>query len=340
MAKVSPSGEWLWAVSAGGVDDDEGLSVSYDSAGNVCVAGDFYGQVAFGSTTLTSYGSGDIFVAKLDTAGNWLWVKNAGSTHQDDALALDLDSAGNALVSGWFNGTAAFGTHSLTVSGGDVFDIFTAKLDPAGNWLWAVSAGGTQDDQAWGISVDPAGNSFVTGYFVGTAAFGAHNLTGTGGADVFVAKLDPEGNWLWANQAGGAAHDFSYGVSANPAGNCFITGMFNGPVTFGGTSLNGVEAELFTAKISAAGDWMWAKSAGGEGWDWARGVAAVCDGSCRVTGTFGLVAAFGPLQVTAFSPDDIFVARISSDGTSADDPLSPGIGDQVWLSGVFPNPLR
>lgn len=338
VAKLSPTGTWLWVKSAGAAVGDYGNAIHADSAGNIWVAGEFFGQVAFGSTTLTSAGSRDIFVAKLSPSGEWLWAKNAGSTGQDAALGLDIDTAGNSWVTGWFRGTATFGSHTLAVSGSD--DVFAAKLDPAGNWLWASRAGGAEEDQAWGISVDPAGNSFVTGFFVGTAAFGAQNLTGPGMADVFVAKLDPEGNWLWANSGGGPSHDFSYGVAANPAGNAFITGYFNSPAAFGGTNLTGMEAELYVAKISDAGDWMWAKSAGGEGWDWARGAAAVSDGSCRVTGTFGLLAAFGPIQVTAVSGDDIFAAKISADGTWTDDHLSPTIGDQAWLSGVFPNPLR
>lgn len=338
VAKLSPTGEWLWVKSAGAGVGDYGNAIHADSAGNVWVAGEFFGQVAFGSTSLTSYGSRDIFVARLDSAGNWLWAKNAGSTSQDAALGLDIDSAGNAFLTGFFNSTATFGPHTLISAGSN--EIFAAKLDPTGNWLWASRAGGTEEDQGLGISVDPYGNSFVTGFFVGTAAFGAQNLTGPGMADVFVAKLDSAGNWLWANQAGGSAHDFSYGVAANNAGNCFIAGMFNGPVNFGGTSLNGVEAELFAAKISSDGDWMWAKSAGGDGWDWARGVAAVADGSCRVTGTFGLISNFGPIQVTAFGPDDIFVAKISFDGTPADDLLIPVTADRAWLSAVWPNPLH
>ncbi|HRU48088.1 MAG TPA: SBBP repeat-containing protein, partial [Candidatus Syntrophosphaera sp.] len=70
-----------------------------------------------------------------------------------------------------------------------------AQLNP---WLWAKKAGGTGSDWGYGIAVDTSGNSYVTGYFKGTATFGSTNLTSNGGYDIFVAKLDSSGNWLWA----------------------------------------------------------------------------------------------------------------------------------------------
>ena len=93
-------------------------------------------------------------------------------------------------MTGGFQGTATFGSHTLT-SNGDK-DIFAAKLDPSGNWLWAVNAGGIRYDWGIGIAVDGAGNAYVTGDFEGTATFGSHTLTASGGywdKDIFVAKL-------------------------------------------------------------------------------------------------------------------------------------------------------
>ncbi|MDX9776786.1 MAG: SBBP repeat-containing protein, partial [Petrimonas sp.] len=95
-------------------------------------------------------------------------------------------SSGNCYVTGNFNGTASFGATNLTCSGD--YDIFVAILNTSGAWQWAVQAGGAGTDQGNSIAVDSSGNCYVTGYFSGTASFGATNLTSSGGDDIFVAK--------------------------------------------------------------------------------------------------------------------------------------------------------
>jgi len=133
VAKLNPSGYWLWAVQSVGTSEDHGRGIAVDGAGNACVTGLFVGTVTFGSHTLTSNGTGfdgfDIFVAKLDPSGNWLWAVNAGGIRYDWGIGIAVDGAGNAYVTGDFEGTATFGSHTLTASGGywDK-DIFVAKL--------------------------------------------------------------------------------------------------------------------------------------------------------------------------------------------------------------------
>ncbi len=90
----------------------------------------------------------------------WDWAVGAGGTGVDEGLSIAIDSQGNQYVTGSFRGTAAFGNHTLTASGDNwTEDIFAAKLDPAGNWLWAVKAGGIDYDEGNGIAVDGAGNA-------------------------------------------------------------------------------------------------------------------------------------------------------------------------------------
>ena len=178
---------WLWAKKAGGTGDDYGQSIATDSSGNSYVTGYFAGTATFGDTELTSSGSTDIFVAKLDSGGNWLWAKKAGGTSSDTGRSIATDSSGNSYVIGYFAGTATFGDTELTSSGNN--DIFVAKLDSGGNWLWVMKAGGTDLDVGKSIAIDSSGNSYVTGYFRGTATFGDTELTSSGLYDIFVAKV-------------------------------------------------------------------------------------------------------------------------------------------------------
>jgi len=76
------------------------------------------------------------------------------------------------------------------------------------DWIWAKQAGGTIDDYGNSIAVDANGNIYVTGRFYGSSTFGTTNLTSSGGSDIFVAKLDINGNWLWAKKAGGTSDDY------------------------------------------------------------------------------------------------------------------------------------
>jgi len=247
IAKLDSSGNWLWAKKAGGTSPDYSWSIATDSSGNSYVTGSFREIASFGSTTLTSSGDADIFVAKLDSSGNWLWVKQAGGTDYNTGCGIAIDSSGKSYVTGLFSGTASFGSTNLTSSGQD--DIFVAKLDSSGNWLWAQKAGGTNNDEGRSIAIDSSGKSYVTGLFSGTASFGTTTLTSSGSYDIFVAKLDSSGNWLWAKKAGGTLWDWSNGIATDSSGNTYLTGYFSGTASFGGINLTSSGGEdIFVAK--------------------------------------------------------------------------------------------
>jgi hypothetical protein len=396
ICKLDPAGNFLWAKKAGGASSEAGCGIAVDSQGNPYVTGYFEGSASFGSTTLTASGYSDIFVCKLDTDGNFLWVKQAGGTSWEDSRAIAVDSAGNILVTGWFLDSASFGSITLTESG--LGDSYVCKLDPAGNFLWARQAGGTGGDIGYSIAVDSSGNSLVTGWFSDNASFGATTLTGGG---IFFCKLDPAGNFLWANQAGGT----SSGIAVDSAGNSYVTGWFQGSASFGDTTLtssgyqdifvckldpdgdflwatraggtyydwgvsngnaiavdsqgnqyvtghfdlitsfgnisltSGGEDDIFVCKLDTAGNFLWAKQAGGTYDDWGNAIAVDNQGNQFVTGCFQGSASFGSTTLTSGGEDDIFIARIGS-GTPVDDPAVPELAEHSFLYPAWPNPCR
>jgi hypothetical protein len=307
VAKLDSTGNWLWAVSAGGTGTDGEARISVDSAGNAYVTGFISGTASFGSTTLTAKGAWDLFVAKLDSTGNWLWAVSAGGTGMDRGLGISVDGAGNSHVTGIFDGSADFGSTTLTTTA--PWTVFVAKLDNAGQWLWAVSAAGTDGSGGYGISVDGTGNSVVTGFISGTVSFGATPLTANDIYNGFVAKLDSTGKWLWAVSADVS----SVAISVDSTGNSTITGSVDGPASFGPITLTPKgQVDAFVAALDSTGKWLWAVSVGGTKNVFGSGVSLDGMGHSLVTGVFHATADFASSTLTTSGGVDVFVWKLSN----------------------------
>ncbi|MCB5246664.1 MAG: SBBP repeat-containing protein [Candidatus Cloacimonetes bacterium] len=310
--------QWQWTRSAGGSASDHAYSIARDNAGNIYVTGDYSGQASFGSHGLSS-GHETVFVAKLDSQGNWLWAVSATGSGACYANSIATDNAGHIYVVGNFNTQASFGTHSLSSEGQQ--DVFVAKLDAAGNWLWAVRGGGTDADYGVGIAVDNSGNAFVTGSFGDTADFGQTSLTINPAdwiCDIFIAKLDSDGNWLWANRAGGSDPDSGNGIALDSYGNCYVTGVFYDDVAdFGPDNFTANECDcLFVSKLSSAGAWLWTRRAGGT-WPcyaYGREIDVDAAGNCYVAGMFSHTILFGATALTCLDEQDICISKLDPDG--------------------------
>ncbi len=122
-------------------------------------------------------------------------------------------------------------------------------MDGDGNFLWAAFVTNTLNIS--GIATDGSGNSIVTGNFGGTATFGDTTLTSVGLADIFIAKYNGDGSFLWAAQAGGGSSDNGLGIATDGSGNILVTGFFGGVATFGNTTLiSAGDQDIFIAKLS------------------------------------------------------------------------------------------
>src|SRR5581483_7938076 len=140
--------------------------------------------------------------------------------------SISLDGNSNTYTTGYFSGTATFGAFSLTASG--ISDVFVTCTDKNGVFQWAVKAGGAGSCRGLAIKTDATGNSYVTGYFNGSATFGATTLTSAGLQDVFIAKYDNTGKLLWVVDAGGTLSDIGNAITIDNSGNVLVTGEFAG----------------------------------------------------------------------------------------------------------------
>jgi beta-propeller repeat-containing protein len=231
LVKYSPTGQHIWSKRFGSTGYDIGMAVAADAAGNVFVAGTFEGSVDFGGGALTSAGLKDIFVLKYSATGQHSWSKRFGSSGDDVVNALAVDSAGDIVVSGKFQGSVSFGGTALTSAGGD--DAFLIKLSGAsGGHVWSKRFGSTSQDIATGVAIDGSNNVAVSGYYAGAVDFGGGPLTSFG-TDVFVAKYNSGGAHLWSRRFGGADAQISDGVAAAPNGAVSVAGFFNQAIDFG-----------------------------------------------------------------------------------------------------------
>lgn len=337
-AKLNNSGAWLWAVNAGGSEEDLAYGIAVDSASNAYLTGRFAGTAAFGDNSLTSFGFNDIFAAKLGTNGNWLWAVKAGGNNQDDAHGIAVDANADVYLTGTFRYTATFGTISATCTGWN--DVFAAKLDTDGNWLWIANGGGDSSyaDAAYGIAVDSEGFAYLTGDFFGTAAFGSSIFTSNGGKDIYVAKLDANGNWLWADKAGGTATDSGLDIALDSNSNAYLTGYFQDTIELGSLSLTGNGLyDIFFAKLDANGNWLWAEEAGSSSNDDGRSIALDANDNIYLHGVFSGIASFGGFSFTSVG-FDVFIAKLSPGDTGSNDELTPQHANLSWLSEAWPNP--
>ncbi|MFO7659744.1 MAG: T9SS type A sorting domain-containing protein [Candidatus Cloacimonadaceae bacterium] len=407
IAKLDCDGNWLWAVNAGGILEDFGSDIVVDNFGNVYVTGCFKDIATFGTTQLTSIGYTNIFIAKLDPEGNWLWALQSEGTYPDYMIIrpkLAIDSTNHLYLSHYFNGVISFGnlTPLTSIS---TSSIFIAKLDADGNWLWAIQPSGTGGSGSTDIVVDGSDNIFLTGGFNGTVIFGANQLTSIGNSDVLIAKLDSNGNWLWALRAGGSSRsiyctsialdnlgniclsgDFSdtasfgdftltssgwinenifvvkldnsgnilwakssegvgpnheFGAVIDNEGYIYITGSFNHTVIMGFSQLTSLgNNDLYIAKLDSNGNWLWAERAGGNGYELAYGITFDSLGNISITGEYGSTSGLGPDSLVVNGTGSIFVAKLATGVVGIEDEVLPSSSGLSVLSNAYPNPFR
>lgn len=376
LAKLDGAGNYLWAVGAGGPEDDEGTGLALDGQGRLYVTGSFKRTAAFGSTVLSSAGFRDVFVAQLGTStGAWGWATGGGGPSDDAGKSIATDGT-HVFLTGLLGDTpAAFGSTTL-VNAANLPSALVAKLTSGGAWVWATSSSSPGAGQATailatGIVADGSGGAYIVGEFSFVVDFGRIRLFATQprgpgattwATDLFVARLTPAGSWQWAIGAGGEVSETAADVVLGPGGAPIIVGHSNSAsVTFGtvpmvipagGTFPAGGNFDVIAAQLTPAGAFSWATHTGGPGSE--TGEAAVVDaaGDVYIAGRFGPAPAqFGASRLASAGGHDAFVAKLSgagawqwgvSGGSPDNDAGATGVGvdgaGNVSAVGAFPFP--
>jgi len=291
IVKYDTSGTVLWAKSAVGIGGS-GKSITSDLNGNVFVTGFFANTITFGTITLTSItGTLDVFIVKFDSAGNVLWAKSGAGVDADNVFSVATDNYGNIIITGEFLGNSiTFGSTTLFNTSVGSTDMFLVKYDSSGNVLWARSADGNDWDSGYGVSSDSLGNIFVTGYFLSsTITFGSVTISNLGSYTIFLVKYDSSGNAVWAKAPSGFGEGYGNGITTYRNENIYVTGQFEGILTFGTITLNSFGVfgdDLFIVKYDSSGNVLWAHSAGGNWDDVSTSITTDNSGNAFVTGYY------------------------------------------------------
>ena len=342
ISKLSSSSTYIWAKSFDGTSPYNYIrAVDTDANGNVYTIGEFGGITDFdpsptGTFTLAPNGPTDIFVCKLDAAGNFVWAfRLGGSSNTDYGTSIAVDNAGNVHVTGAFTQTADFDpspTVAKNLSAMNGSDVFVCKYTSAGNYVWAKQLGGGGGNWASSLTVDAAQNVYTTGRFNGIADFDpapttSNTFTSMGLSDMFVSKLDASGNFVWAKQIGGSLRENPTAIVVGANSDVFITGDFNdttdfdpSPATYTLAPQGGGGASIFLCKLDANGAFAWAHQFSSSTGDNNSGLAIAMgsQGDVYITGGFHGTMDFDPSPTTftlaSTGGIEQFVSRYSTHG--------------------------
>ena len=337
---VAPActGTLSWAKTFGDQSDQRATAVAVDPSGDILVVGYFAGTIDFGCSggPLASAGGTDAFVVKLDPSGVCTWAEGFGDQSDQQATAVAVDSSGNVLVAGNFAGAIDFGSNGgpLVSAGGT--DVFVAKLDPSGGYVWANGYGDHTNQGATGVAVDTAENATIVGYYNGTIDFGGGPLVSTGGTNLFAVELSQSGGHVWSEGFGNSGLASATGVvvdgSNQLATAVLLTGYCSGAVDFGdaGTATAMFGSDAVVAKLAGnSGAAVWLDSAGAtEVGASGSSVAVGRDGNVFAIGDFGGQISFGGSPLQASGSQDVWLLSVTSSG-------SYGWSKQFGMGGTF-----
>lgn len=254
----------VWTQQLGTTAHDRAEALAADGNGHVYLSG------YTGNALVPPHSGGwDMFLTQYDTSGAEQWTDQQGTSTHDLGHGLIADADGNASLIG-YTSAALGGPHIGGV------DALIYRYDVAGNIEWSDQFGTTVEDAARGVTLDAAGNIYVTGYTHGS--LGANNV---GGEDAFLRKYDPNGNPLWTAQIGSAANERSTGVAIDGLGNIYIGGRTQGQI--GAAHAGGWDA--FLARFDTAGNHIWTQQFGTTADDMGYRIAADSADHIYVTGT-------------------------------------------------------
>ncbi|MDC0257634.1 gliding motility-associated C-terminal domain-containing protein [Crocinitomicaceae bacterium] len=259
------------------------------------------------------------------------WVVASGGLKSDKGTKVVHDDQGNSYITGYYNEEANFGTINTGFSFIQSKEAFVAKLDPQGNFVWETHGINYFDDRGLGLTIDNNGNTYVTGTCWGgldwppLSVYNSTQYTD----QIFVTKIDPNGNPVWMKNAGNDAvpsfyynDDHGQDLAVDDNNNVFVTGFVSnyydqpGVATFDNITLNlaPYDSLAFIAKLDDQGNWQWVETFGGIYAQRDNAITVDEEGNAYVAGGYVETQNFGSQTLTSQGGTDIYVIKYDTDG--------------------------
>ena len=317
VTKFDSNGNVIWARSFGSHSEEWPHSITLDNINNIYITGYYSGTVVFDSISIPYVpGGGDIFLTKLDNSGNVIWAKGFGGNSFDIGIALATDHTNGVYITGTFRSdTLNFGSTSLYNSGtSGGTDIFIAKIDAAGNPIWAKSCVSVDWESIEDACSDADGNFIISGtYQSPTIIIDSDTLfnNSAGFRDIFILKIDVSGNILWSNSTGGTDNDYGFGIYSDQNDNIYLTGNFASPIAQFDTISLPYNGGFFIAKYDLNGHILWAISPGdSSGYGQVRAISVNSNDDIFITGSYAGTLNLGQVS-TPIGNGNFFSAKLN-----------------------------
>lgn len=328
LVKTDADGVYQWSKNIGGTGDDRAIAVTADAAGNIYLTGFFSGTMSSGAFSVTSNGSQDVFLLKLDPSGNELWMVSGGGQYNDAPAAITTDAAGNVFITGAFIGNATFAGVQLQsqtdpFSGFPSQDIFVACYSSSGILQWLKQGSGPYADKGVSIASDASGNVYVTGQFSDTLQLDIQHPNTIQNA-IFLVKYNASGTEQWFTMIGGGSYTTSRSLISDNQGSLYLAGDFAGNALFFGppalTVSNPYPNRVFIAKYDTSGLLKWVKANGSSSAVRAGAIAFNATGGLQMAGSFvckfnEYSDAYGQGIFNSVGFSDVFVSGYDTAGT-------------------------
>ncbi len=285
VVKLDANGNVQWTRTIGGSFSDGGFGVVQTVDG---------GYVIGGRTFSFGQGGWDVYVIRLDAMGNVQWTRTVGGAGNEEGIAIVQTMDGGFAIAGL---TSSFGNGS--------YDMYLVKLDAMGNLQWTRTIGGSGWDGAWSVVQTKDG---------GYALAGVTSSFGSGASDVYVAKLDGNGNLQWAKAIGGPADDGGRMIVQTTDGGYAVVGITR---SFGQGGW-----DVYVVKLDGNGNLQWTRTIGGSSDDLGRAILQTGDGRYMVV---GWTRSFGQGNL------DVYVLRLDALGNVQSCPGGCQVGMGGWV---------
>lgn len=313
-----------WLYSAGGSQADYGSGVSIDSKQNICDIIVFQDTISISiNEKIGSKGAENVIIRKSTALGIRQWYYTLSTKNRVLANDIITDKDDNTYVTGIFIDSLFYNSNFVLKGSPTIPNSFIIKIDENGHLLWAREFTSDTSITAKSLSLNLAKDVYISGHYEGNADFNnGFKSVSAGSNDIFITKLDKNGNTLLAKSIGGTDQDYISQHVLDKDDNIYLTGDFRGNIII---SQNGKDTELvpsgltdiFLIKLSPIGDLIWAKSYGGSGIDAGLSLTLDTKDNIILTGRFSQMVSFGKPELTVQSKGgtDIFLVKLDSSGT-------------------------